>query len=69
MFKKSLGMSPRDYLVHIRIEKARELLANSEMSILEIAQEVGYSSGQVLARAFAKSMHVTPRAYRSQSRS
>lgn len=69
MFKRTVGMSPREYLVQIRIEKARELLVHSDLTILEVAQELGYSSGQVLARAFAKNLHVTPREYRARARS
>ena len=68
MFKKSVGMSPRAYLVHLRVQKACDLLKNSDLSILEIALEVGYSSSQVLARVFQKHMKLSPSEYRTATR-
>ncbi|WP_312608331.1 AraC family transcriptional regulator [Agrobacterium pusense] len=68
MFKESLGLSPQAYLTSLRIKKAAELLAESDLSILEIAQETGYTSGQVLARAFMKHMKMTPSQYRMTKR-
>lgn len=64
MFKHSLGVPPRVYLTRIRVEKACELLERTDMSVTEIALEVGYSSNQVLARVFLKTMHVNPTDYR-----
>lgn len=64
MFKHSVGVPPRVYLTRIRVEKACELLEKTDMSITEIALEVGYSSNQVLARVFLKSMRVNPTDYR-----
>lgn len=65
MFKQSVGVPPRVYLTHLRMEKAGELLRSTELSITQIAQEVGYSSGQVLARKFLKHYHRTPTCYRN----
>ncbi|MFN4274649.1 MAG: helix-turn-helix domain-containing protein [Aliihoeflea sp.] len=64
MFKQSVGVPPRVYLTQLRIEKACELLEHANMSITEIAQEVGYSSNQVLARAFMKHRYMSPTDYR-----
>lgn len=64
MFKRSVGVPPRVYLTQLRMEKASELLRFTELSITEIAQEVGYSSGQVLARIFVKHHHRSPSDYR-----
>ncbi|SEB00046.1 helix-turn-helix domain-containing protein [Rubrimonas cliftonensis] len=64
MFKQSLGVPPRVYLTRLRVEKACELLEQTELSITEIALEVGYSSNQVLARVFLKHMRVSPSDYR-----
>jgi AraC family transcriptional regulator len=72
MFKQSVGVPPRVYLTQLRIEKASELLRCTELSITEIAQEVGYSSSQVLARIFIKHHRRSPsdhrRLVRSQAR-
>lgn len=64
MFKQSVGVPPRVYLTQLRMHKACELLEHASMSITEIAQEVGYSSNQVLARAFLKHRHMSPTDYR-----
>ncbi|QZH74254.1 MAG: helix-turn-helix transcriptional regulator [Erythrobacter sp.] len=64
MFKQSLGVPPRVYLTRLRMEKACDLLERTELSITEIALEVGYSSNQVLARVFLKHMRLSPSDYR-----
>jgi AraC family transcriptional regulator len=65
MFKQSVGVPPRVYLTQLRMEKAIELLRSTELSISEFGQEVGYSSGQVLARIFLKHHHRSPTSYRN----
>jgi AraC family transcriptional regulator len=69
MFKQSVGVPPRVYLTQLRMEKASELLQFTELSVMEIALEVGYSSSQVLARIFTKYQHRSPSDYRRVVRS
>lgn len=64
MFKKSLGVPPRVYLTRLRVDKACELLAQTDLTVTQIALEVGYSSNQVLARVFLKYMRLSPSDYR-----
>lgn len=64
MFKHSLGVPPRVYLTRLRMEKACELLERSDLSVTEIAFEVGYGSSQAFARVFLKERSMTPTAYR-----
>ncbi|SFH45571.1 transcriptional regulator, AraC family [Palleronia marisminoris] len=64
MFKQSLRMPPRVYLTRLRVEKACELLEQTDLPITQIALEVGYSSNQVLARVFLKHRHTSPSEYR-----
>jgi AraC family transcriptional regulator len=64
MFKQSVGVPPRVYLTGLRIEKACELLEKTDLSVTEIALEVGYSSNQVLARVFLQHQHMSPTDYR-----
>lgn len=64
MFKQSVGVPPRVYLTQLRMEKACELLALTDLPITEIAFQIGYSSSQVLARVFFKYRHMSPTAYR-----
>lgn len=69
MFKQSVGVPPRVYLTRLRVEKACELLETTDLSVLEIALEVGYSSNQVLARVFLKYQNMSPTDYRRLVRS
>jgi AraC family transcriptional regulator len=64
MFKQSLGVPPRVYLTRLRMERACELLALTDLPVTEVAQEVGYSSNQVLARVFVKHRRMSPIEYR-----
>ncbi|MGL4635303.1 MAG: helix-turn-helix domain-containing protein [Beijerinckiaceae bacterium] len=64
MFKQSVGVPPRVYLTRLRIEKACELLEQTDLPVTEIAFDVGYSSNQVLARVFFKHQHMSPIDYR-----
>jgi AraC family transcriptional regulator len=64
MFKRSLGVPPRVYLTRLRLEKACELLEQTDLPVTEIALEVGYSSNQVLARIFLKHRQMSPTDYR-----
>ena len=64
MFKQSVGVPPRVYVTRLRVEKACELLEMTGLSVTEIAQEVGYSSNQVLARVFVKHRRMSPTDYR-----
>ncbi len=64
MFKQSTGVPPRVYLTRLRVEKACELLETTDLPVTDIAQEVGYSSNQVLARVFTKHQRMSPTEYR-----
>jgi AraC family transcriptional regulator len=46
------------------VEKACELLEQTDLPVTEIAQEVGYSSNQVFARVFLKHRRMSPSDYR-----
>lgn len=63
-FKEQTGFSPSLYLRYVRINKAKELLIESQFSIMEIAVMVGYSSNSTLTRAFHSLTGMTPKAYR-----
>ena len=68
MFKQSVGVPPRVHLTRLRVERARELLKTTDLPVTEIAQEVGYSSNQVLARVFIKHQRMSPTDYRRAAR-
>lgn len=53
-FKRTVGLTPHQYLLRQRIERAKELLALGRMPVSDIAREVGFVSSTPLARAFLK---------------
>ena len=61
LFAQHLNLSPLDYLNQIRINKAIELLRNTEMSIKEICFICGFKSPQYFSRVFKQQMGITPR--------
>lgn len=63
-FKKKMGSSPQEYLIHTRLNAAIKLLETSGASLREIAISCGLLDEQGLYRLFKKKMGVSPSAYR-----
>ena len=64
LFKQSLGLSPYQYLIEQRIERAKQLLKETNQSILDIALNCGYNSHSHLSKQFRQVTGMTPKAYR-----
>ncbi|MGE5614810.1 MAG: helix-turn-helix domain-containing protein [Bacillota bacterium] len=64
VFKEYTGQTPHRYLMNIRLEKAKELLANSEYSIEDIARRCGFINAGHFAVAFKRSTKLSPSEYR-----
>lgn len=64
-FKKTVGMSPHKFILQRRIERARELLADQNLSIAEIAGRTGFNGAAQLSRVFRQIVGTTPTAFRS----
>jgi AraC family transcriptional regulator len=64
MFRAATGYSPHNYLLNLKLERARELLQNPSMSLIDIAFDCGFSSHSHMSRIFHKAIGVTPSAYR-----
>lgn len=67
LFKDSLRMSPVEYINKVRIEKATELLINTDMSISEIALECGFNNISYFIKVFKRYMNITPLKFRKQN--
>ena len=65
LFKAKTGIRYNAYLNRYRVGKATYLLFNGDMSITQIAFEVGYNSVRTFNWEFQKIMHTTPAEYRS----
>ncbi|MEM7556076.1 MAG: AraC family transcriptional regulator [Cyanobacteria bacterium P01_A01_bin.84] len=63
-FKHSTGLTPYQYLIECRLEEVRKLLADTNLTIAEIAQCTGFNSHSHLTRVFRKHMSTTPYTYR-----
>jgi AraC-like DNA-binding protein len=66
MFKEHTGTPPHQYQLDIRINKARELLRHSSLSISEIAERLGFSSVYYFSRLFKKREGGSPSEYRKR---
>lgn len=64
LFKKVIGLHPRQHLINSRIDKARSWLADSELSIKEISNHLGYRNPQFFTRQFKECTGVSPSAFR-----
>lgn len=64
IFKEGTGENFIEYLTNIRIEKAKELLSNTDYSMKEICVMVGYSDPNYFSRSFKKNVGVTPTEYK-----
>ena len=67
-FKLSTGLSPHQYVIQRRIERAKILLAENKLPIVEIADCVGCSSQSNFTALFHKYVGMTPKTYREQTR-
>ncbi len=64
LFKKRTGKNFIEYLTDVRMEKAKELLRNSNKSMKEICMEIGYTDPNYFSRTFKKNVGVTPSEYK-----
>jgi hypothetical protein len=63
-FQKLFGVSPRGLLVRLRMERAKELLRTTNISIKQIAQELGYSKQHEFTRAFHRFSGMSPNTWK-----
>jgi AraC family transcriptional regulator len=63
-FRRHFAVSPGEYLRRCRIEKARELLSESDLPLAELALTAGFSDQSQLTNAFRRATGLTPRAFR-----
>lgn len=64
IFKRNLNISPQEFLVNYKIDKACELLNNTDLSIKAIAASVGYADPLTFSKIFKKFTGNSPKSYR-----
>ena len=65
LFKAQIGEGLLDYITAFRIERAKEILRDSRLTIEEAAARVGYTNARTFSRAFKKVTGMTPGKFRS----
>lgn len=65
LFKQSMGLSPHQYLLRQRVERAKQLLKDTSQPVVEIALACGFDSHSHFSRQFRQITGVTPKAYRA----
>lgn len=64
-FKSAVGMSPYQYVLHLRMEEAKRLLRETSFNVTEISYRLGFAAPSQFYRVFGKLIHYTPEQYRS----
>jgi two-component system response regulator YesN len=64
LFKKETGRNFKDYLIKFRIDKAKELLRDSNLNVAEVSESVGYKDTKYFSKLFAQNVGMNPSRYR-----
>ena len=65
-FKKTLGVSPMQYLLKYRVSMATQLLSDTSLTVIEICTQTGFGNSSHFARAFRHYMQCSPTDYRKR---
>jgi len=68
-FKKTVGLPPHRYHMRLRLERARSLLRDTDLTVADIAHAVGYETAQAFSRMFRREMGMPPSDFRRAIRS
>ena len=67
-FKRATGTTPHQHLIQLRVERAKALLAESELPLAEVGLRTGFSHQSHFTRLFRRLTGTTPQSYRLTSR-
>jgi len=65
-FHDAVGMAPLEYIMHLRIERAAELLRDSKLPVTDIAFKAGFTDSNYFSRQFRKNKKCSPTAWRKR---
>ncbi len=68
-FKREYGVSPINYMISKRIEESKYLLAETDLSLSQIAQMLGFSSLSYFSQVFHRTQKMSPKEYRHSQKS
>ena len=66
LFEQELGATPRHWYLRLRLERARQLLAETDLDILSVGLACGFTSASSFSRAFRQHFAKTPRQIREE---
>ncbi len=69
VFKREYGVSPINYMISRRIDESKYLMAETDLSLSQIAQLLGFSSSSYFSQVFRKMNGISPMEYRQKSKS
>ena len=64
LFKQAMGVSPHQYVIQQRVERAKMMLSKTDLAIADIALQVGFSSQSHLTQQFKRLTGMTPKQVR-----
>jgi len=67
-FKQYTGVTPVRYYINLRLERARHLLTQTDLPIVEIASACGFQSHENFTRAYKKRFQIVPKVHRHEGR-
>ncbi|NQX59720.1 ABC transporter substrate-binding protein [Paenibacillus qinlingensis] len=67
LFKSQMGTSPIEYLIQLRVNKAKELLIYTDRTLKEISESVGYADSYYFSRIFKKQEGVSPKRFKESN--
>lgn len=68
VFKNLMGKTPNEYVIELRLQFAKNLMDNTNLSIRQISENVGYSDQYFFSRLFKKHMGISPQSYRNKNK-
>ena len=68
IYKAVTGLGIRESIIYERVERAKELLAQGDKPVSQIAEELGFSSPHYFSRTFTETVGCSPRKYASMVR-
>ncbi len=67
-FLRLLGQTPHEQIIHVRLNRVRQLLAETDLPLHVIAERTGFAHVEYLSVVFKREAHITPSAYRRKAR-
>ena len=68
IFKKATGISPHQYVMKARLDRAQQMLVQTDMTLAALSEAAGFQSQSHFSRAFRQYAGIAPSEYRDQRR-